>query len=52
MSEYKIILGHKGSGKTALAQQFSRNYKSNYIYLLAIEMNNEYGELLSKCSAF
>lgn len=50
MPEYKIILGRKGSGKTALTQQFSQNYKENYDYLLAIETNNEYEELLRKCS--
>jgi Cdc6-like AAA superfamily ATPase len=34
---HRIILGRKGAGKTALAQNFSSNYTSNYDFLLPID---------------
>src|SRR5579883_804106 len=37
LSQHRLILGRKGSGKTALAQQFCRNYKANYDFLLPID---------------
>jgi hypothetical protein len=35
--QHRIILGRKGSGKTALAQNFSGNYTSTYDFLLPID---------------
>jgi len=37
LTHQRIILGRKGSGKTALAQEFARNYQAKYDFLLSID---------------
>jgi hypothetical protein len=40
LPQHRIILGRKGSGKTALAQEFARNYRSKYDFLLSIDADS------------
>lgn len=40
LSHHRMILGRKGAGKTALAQQFYRNYETKFDFLLPIDADS------------